>query len=229
MEIPVFNEEDDAYWWVLCMDKYFDAMRTPEEKKMTVVAKAIKGNAILWWFCWVHHHPEANWETFSWEFLWHFKPEYRDVLSPPDEEGKLDLESEGGTSMNNTGVSYDDPTEEKPTKEVVVKKTKKVDPEGGGNGFEDQTLYSDGKCPIEISEKQIERSHYFPLSPKPLLAAPPVTIPPKPKPPDIHPDGAFPELWKTKPPWTSTVGELPKPVTLPTLRKPPDRNTSEDT
>ncbi|GAU39162.1 hypothetical protein TSUD_147840 [Trifolium subterraneum] len=96
MEIPVFNEEDDAYWWVLCMDKYFGGMNTPEEKKMTVVAKAIRGNAILWWFCWIHRYPKVNWDTFSWEFLWHFKPEYRDVLSPSDLEGKLDLESEGG-------------------------------------------------------------------------------------------------------------------------------------
>jgi hypothetical protein len=66
MEILVFSDEDDAYWWVICMDKYFNAMEIPGEKKMRVVTKAIRGKTILWWFCWIHRHPEANWETFSW-------------------------------------------------------------------------------------------------------------------------------------------------------------------
>ncbi|MCI21028.1 swarming motility protein ybiA [Trifolium medium] len=130
MEIPVFNgEEDDAYWWVICMDKYFGAMRTLEEKKMTEAVKAMRGRALLWWFGWSRHHPEASWETFSWTLLWYFKPEFRDVLPIPDDEGQLDLDSEGDTSMNNIGVSYDVPTEVKLAKEVVVEKTKEVDPE----------------------------------------------------------------------------------------------------
>jgi hypothetical protein len=121
MEIPVFNDEDDAYWWVICMDKYFDAMETPEEKKMTVVAKAIRGKAILWWFCWIHRHPEENWETFSWEFLWHFKPEFRDVLPlPPNEEGMLDLELDGSISRDDNRVGYCVQTEVKHEREVTA-------------------------------------------------------------------------------------------------------------
>jgi hypothetical protein len=82
------------------MDKYFGEMRTPEEKKMTEAVKAMRGRGFLWWFRWSLRHPEANWETFSWTLLWYFKPEFRDVLPIPDDEGQLDLESDGGTSRD---------------------------------------------------------------------------------------------------------------------------------
>lgn len=32
------------------MDRYFDAMGTLEEKKMTEIAKAMCGHARIWWF-----------------------------------------------------------------------------------------------------------------------------------------------------------------------------------
>ncbi|CAI8608361.1 unnamed protein product [Vicia faba] len=42
MVISVFDGEIDAYWWVLCTEKYFKQWLTPETFKMTVVELAMK-------------------------------------------------------------------------------------------------------------------------------------------------------------------------------------------
>jgi hypothetical protein len=50
---------------------------------------AFRGSALTWWCWWHHYHPQANWEAFIVPFLWHFKPEYRDVL-PLAEDGDVE-------------------------------------------------------------------------------------------------------------------------------------------
>lgn len=154
MEIPTFDDGEDAYWWVICMDRYFDAMGTDEEEKMRMVAKVMRGEALVWWLCWICRHPEASWETFSWGFLWRYKPYYRDVLPPPDAEEKLDLESEvqtevtpnmveiktdeegvfnleleGSVIVNNNGMGCDIQTEVILTIEEEIEKKMKLDPD----------------------------------------------------------------------------------------------------
>ncbi|MCI69549.1 hypothetical protein A2U01_0090812 [Trifolium medium] len=43
MVIPVFDCKIDAYWWVLCTEKYFKHWRTPETLKMIVAGLVMKG------------------------------------------------------------------------------------------------------------------------------------------------------------------------------------------
>ncbi|MCH82274.1 alphaalpha-trehalose-phosphate synthase [Trifolium medium] len=43
MEISIFDAKDDAYWWVLCTEKYFQAKGISEERKMIDTAKAMRG------------------------------------------------------------------------------------------------------------------------------------------------------------------------------------------
>jgi hypothetical protein len=52
------------------------------------------------WMCsslvallWHHWHPHAGWELFIAAFLWHFKPEYCDILPIFDEEDEHEMES----------------------------------------------------------------------------------------------------------------------------------------
>ncbi|MCH85015.1 swarming motility protein ybiA [Trifolium medium] len=94
MVIPVFDGEIDAYWWVLCIEKYFKHWRTPETLKMIVAGLAMKGPALTWWLRWYPRHPWVNWDAFTSIILWHFKPEWRVMLSIPDDEEELvqDLE-----------------------------------------------------------------------------------------------------------------------------------------
>ncbi|MCI40620.1 hypothetical protein A2U01_0061853, partial [Trifolium medium] len=43
MVISVFDDEIDAYWWVLFTEKYFKQWLTPKTLKMTVAGLAMKG------------------------------------------------------------------------------------------------------------------------------------------------------------------------------------------
>jgi hypothetical protein len=150
MEIPVFNGENDAYWWVLCMDKYFGAMKTPEDKKMTEVVKAMRGRAFSWWFSWSLRHPKASWETFSWKLMWYFKPEYRDVLQILDDEDWLNMKLDDGCiSMNNM-------TEVKPAKEVDPDRNFEGQTRNDAVGKEEVTTFTEFVT-IEKLEKNEEK------------------------------------------------------------------------
>ncbi|XP_039684197.1 uncharacterized protein [Medicago truncatula] len=93
MEFRVYEGEEDAYWWLICIDKYFAAKNTPETEKLAEVVTVLRGCAHQWWFWWHHRHPHASWQSFVTAFLWHFKPEYRDILPIPDEEEEHDIQS----------------------------------------------------------------------------------------------------------------------------------------
>lgn len=85
MEISVFDEDEDAYWWILCTEKFFAAKGTQESERMTAIGPTMNGHALHWWRWWYPRHPQVSWDSFTVAFLWQFKPEYRDVLPMPDE------------------------------------------------------------------------------------------------------------------------------------------------
>jgi hypothetical protein len=195
MEIPVFNGEDDAYWWVLCMDKYFGAMKTPEDKKMTEAVTAMRGRAFSWWFRWSLRHPKASWGKFSWTLLWYFKPEFRDVLPIPNDEDWLDLKLDDGViSMKNMGVSYV-PTEVITLTDFVTTETlekneeKPKDKENGGEEacIKGKELVVVCKPPPDASPPATTLPRRSPLPPpppkfvQPLIAISHCGPPPKPQ------------------------------------------------
>ncbi|RHN57870.1 hypothetical protein MtrunA17_Chr5g0445061 [Medicago truncatula] len=104
MEFRVYEGEEDAYWWLLCIDKYFAAKNTPETEKLAEVVTVLRGCAHQWWFWGHHHHPHASWQSFVTAFLWRFKPEYRDVLPIPDEEEEHDIQSKSLTVQGSFDV-----------------------------------------------------------------------------------------------------------------------------
>lgn len=85
MELPVFNGEDDAYGWVLDIDKFLAEMGISSTSKLLIAVSALQGPPLQWWLQWSHHHPTASWESFIAPFLWHFKPEWQHLLPTPDE------------------------------------------------------------------------------------------------------------------------------------------------
>jgi hypothetical protein len=93
MVIPKFDGEIDAYWWVLCTEKYFKHWRTPETYKMIVAGLAMKGPPLTWWLRWYPRHSSVNWDAFTSIFLWQFKPEWRVILPVPDDEDEPMSES----------------------------------------------------------------------------------------------------------------------------------------
>jgi len=90
----VFEGEEDAYWWLLCIDKYYAVKNTPETKKLAEFVTAFRGCAHQWWH---HRHPHASWQSFVTAFLLRFKPDYRDLLPIPDEEEEHDIQSKSLT------------------------------------------------------------------------------------------------------------------------------------
>jgi len=86
MVIPVYDCEIDVYWWILCTKKYFERWGTLEEKKMEVVAIAMRGRALTWWLWWYPRHQSVSWDAFTALFLWQFKLEWRVILPVPDDD-----------------------------------------------------------------------------------------------------------------------------------------------
>jgi hypothetical protein len=94
IRIPIFDATEDAYWWVLCIEKYFKQWFTLDTLKMTVVGLAMKGPALTWWLRWYPHHRSMNWDAFTSVFLWQFKPEWRVILPLPDDDEDVEFEPE---------------------------------------------------------------------------------------------------------------------------------------
>jgi hypothetical protein len=69
IRIPIFDATEDAYWWVLSIEKYFKQWFTLDTLKMTVVGLAMKGPALTWWLRWYPHHRSMNWDAFTSAFL----------------------------------------------------------------------------------------------------------------------------------------------------------------
>ncbi|KEH40883.1 uncharacterized protein [Medicago truncatula] len=87
-EISVFDGiNNDAYWWVLCNDRYFATNGTSGWKKLIEAVPTLCGCAHQWWY---HRHPHASWEFFSDALIWHFYLDFHEVLPHPD-EGKVHL------------------------------------------------------------------------------------------------------------------------------------------
>lgn len=80
------NGDVAAYWWVVCSEQYFKGCRLSKWENMTVAATTLRGCALRWWLWWSHRHPASNWDTFTTDFLWRFKPEWQQILQVLDEE-----------------------------------------------------------------------------------------------------------------------------------------------
>ncbi|MCH80491.1 swarming motility protein ybiA, partial [Trifolium medium] len=86
MEILVFNGHYDAYFWVICVDKYCKVRGISESEKMALAATGMSGCALKWWRWWSPRHPGVSWNMFTIALLWRFKPEDRAILPIVDEE-----------------------------------------------------------------------------------------------------------------------------------------------
>lgn len=74
MEILLFDGHYDAYFLVLCVDKYCKVLGIPEKEKMALAATAMTGSALKWWNWWSPCHPGVNWNMFTIALLWRLKP-----------------------------------------------------------------------------------------------------------------------------------------------------------
>src|SRR3954468_2238439 len=103
MTILLFDGEEDAYWWILCLEKFFKEHETPKSLKVLKAVGALRGPAFTWWIWWSRVHPRYNWDTFTTALLWRFKPEWRPIL-PLDEEEETPYESTKSFYSTNDSV-----------------------------------------------------------------------------------------------------------------------------
>jgi hypothetical protein len=198
-QLPDFMGTDPV-GWITAAESFFEKNEVPSGDKLQWAFMSMEDEqAMMWFYYWCEENPDADWKTFS-----------------------IALGSRFGKR------NYNNVVEEQLTEdgEVIApvfseKKENELDPEGEGNGFEDQTLYSDLKCAEEISEKQIEQSPNLPLSPKLSLATPPGTVSPEPEPPLRN------SLFRLPPPRPPDTGPLTttlprRAMDFPPPSKPPD-------
>jgi hypothetical protein len=86
MEILVFNGHYEAYFWVLCVDKYCKVRGISEKEKMALAATGMSDCALKWWRWWFPRHPGVSWNMFTIALLWRFKPEDSNILPIFDDE-----------------------------------------------------------------------------------------------------------------------------------------------
>ncbi|CAK8544601.1 unnamed protein product [Lathyrus sativus] len=86
MKILLFDGEDEAYWWILCFEKFFKEHGTSESLKVLKAVGTLRGRALKWWQWRSKYHSWMSWNTFAEVFRWHFKPEWRHLFLKLDEE-----------------------------------------------------------------------------------------------------------------------------------------------
>ncbi|GAU42314.1 hypothetical protein TSUD_140510 [Trifolium subterraneum] len=138
MRIPIFDATEDAYWWVLCTEKYFKQWLTPETLKMTVAGLAMKGPALTWWLQWYPRHPSMNWDVFTTVFLWNFKPEWRVILPLPNDETEYVHES-SLLATHVANVAADSTLIASDLNNSTLDDTQREEENHGGDEFEDQS------------------------------------------------------------------------------------------
>jgi len=61
MDMPTFDGSSDAYWWLICIEKHFDVVGTPEGEKLLEAVKVLRNRALIWWKWWSGCHLHASW------------------------------------------------------------------------------------------------------------------------------------------------------------------------
>jgi hypothetical protein len=54
MDVPQFDGSGDAYWWLICIKKYFDVVGTPEDEKLCEfpsIGKHFDGHVLTREYC----------------------------------------------------------------------------------------------------------------------------------------------------------------------------------
>ncbi|KAK2396075.1 hypothetical protein QL285_057748 [Trifolium repens] len=128
MKLSIFDGSEDAYWWIICSEKSFNSRnrRVPDAERLMECAFAMKGSALTWWLSWYLANPNISWDSFTCYLLWHFKPEWRPILSIEGEEEEATKEE----PTENEEVP--EPLEEEETafiesvQEQTVEETKKL-------------------------------------------------------------------------------------------------------
>lgn len=74
--IPTFDKKE-AYWWLIKVDQYFEAIGMPEEMKLSwAAAMALRGDALKWWFYRKESNQNVTWWTFEKVSHKRFQPEF---------------------------------------------------------------------------------------------------------------------------------------------------------
>ncbi|MCI26474.1 hypothetical protein A2U01_0047669, partial [Trifolium medium] len=121
--VPRFDGTEDGYWWLIQLDRYFEANTwLGEERKVGwVTAFAFSGYAFSWWFNWKKGKQDVTWKTFERAFIKKFIPDLCEMIEAAEAEEEeshgyvlnetteKDPKSKGGENesvlevMNNTG------------------------------------------------------------------------------------------------------------------------------
>ncbi|CAK8538500.1 unnamed protein product [Lathyrus sativus] len=150
MTILLFNGEEDAYWWILCFEKFFKKHGTPESLKVLKAVGALRGSALKWWIWCSRVHHKYSWDKFTTTLLWRFKPEWRNFL-PEDEEDDPALKStyESMEFMDPISETVEDDVEESSSSDLCRKSLKSDTLDRTLAETEEESEETEENCPKE--------------------------------------------------------------------------------
>ncbi|MCI04452.1 hypothetical protein A2U01_0025499, partial [Trifolium medium] len=86
--IPIFDGTGEAYWWLIQLDRYFQANSWILEKMKVdwVTLFALRGDAYMWWSSWKQGNQNVTWETFERAFIKKFIPDLWEMIEAAESE-----------------------------------------------------------------------------------------------------------------------------------------------
>jgi hypothetical protein len=87
-EIPTFDGTGDAYWWLIQLDRYYQANICILEKMKLewVTLFALRGDAYMWCSSWKQGNQNITWENFKRAFSKKFIPDLWEMLEAAEGE-----------------------------------------------------------------------------------------------------------------------------------------------
>jgi hypothetical protein len=83
----------DAYWWLIQLDRYYQANICILEKMKLewVTLFALRGNAYMWWSSWKQGNQNITWEKFERAFIKKFIPELWEMMEGNEQEATVTM------------------------------------------------------------------------------------------------------------------------------------------
>ncbi|CAJ2665659.1 unnamed protein product [Trifolium pratense] len=107
--VPRFDGTEDGYWWLIQLDRYFEANTwLVEERKVGwVTAMAFSGDAFSWWCNCKQGNQNITWEAFERAFIKKFIPDMWEML----ETAKCEEQENHEYVLNETGENKEESME----------------------------------------------------------------------------------------------------------------------
>ncbi|XP_058780266.1 uncharacterized protein LOC131653932 [Vicia villosa] len=191
--VPRFDGTEDGYWWLIQLDRYFEANTWLCEGRKVgwVTAFGLCGNAFTWWLSWKKGKQDVTWQNFERAFIMKFIPDLWEMMDPAE----VEEEENHDYVLNKTAESNSMPkgAENQSVLDVMnntgeITSCNELRPRLTPQSEKIAEMVTEKK---EVNEVQRGKNQVFvfkpPLSPEPTDLGSPIKTLLEPKPPELLP------------------------------------------